>query len=173
MTTARALLHAFAPQSRTLSETMCAINERLADDLHAGRFMTLLYLVVDPRTRTLRWVSAGHDPALLYRPGDDEFHELAGQDIPLGVDGTWLYRECAPLKSAAGDVVLMGTDGVWDTRNANDEAFGKERLRALLRSHANRTAAEICAAVIGALSEFRGEAAQSDDLTVVVLRVVA
>lgn len=171
MATARALLHAFAPQSRTLSEVMAAINERLADDVHAGRFMTLFYLVVDPATSTLRWSSAGHDPALLYRPADGSMHELAGDDIPLGVDAGWHYRECAPFHGAAGDVVLMGTDGVWDTHNAADEAFGKERLKRLLRTHAGLPAAEICGAITEALQEFRGGTPQTDDLTLVVLRL--
>lgn len=171
MATARAVLHAFAPQSRTLSEVMAAINERLADDVHAGRFMTLFYLVVDPSSSILRWSSAGHDPALLYRPVDGSMHELAGDDIPLGVDAGWHYRECAPFHGAAGDVVLMGTDGVWDTRNAEDEAFGKERLMRLLRRHAALPAAQICGAITEALQEFRGGTPQTDDLTLVVLRL--
>jgi sigma-B regulation protein RsbU (phosphoserine phosphatase) len=150
---------------------MAAINERLSDDVHAGRFMTLFYLVVDPAARTLRWSSAGHDPALLYRPADDSMHELAGEDIPLGVDAGWRYRECTPFPGAGGDVVLMGTDGVWDTRNAADEAFGKERLKGLLRTHATLPAAEICGAITEVLQEFRGGAAQTDDLTLVVLRL--
>jgi len=171
MTTARAMLHAFAPQSRTLSEVMAAINERLSDDVHAGRFMTLFYLVVDPSASTLRWSSAGHDPALLYRPADGSMHELAGEDIPLGVDAAWRYRECTPFQGAPGDVVLMGTDGVWDARNAGDEPFGKERLRGLLRAHAALPAAEICGAITEALQEFRDGAAQTDDLTLVVFRL--
>jgi sigma-B regulation protein RsbU (phosphoserine phosphatase) len=171
MTTARAMLHAFAPQSRTLSEVMSAINERLSDDVHAGRFMTLFYLVVDPATRTLRWISAGHDPALLYRPADGSLHELAGEDIPLGVDASWHYRECTPFNGAGGDVVLMGTDGVWDTRNAEQESFGKERLKELLRTHAALPAGEICVAITDALQAFRDGAPQTDDLTLVVLRM--
>jgi sigma-B regulation protein RsbU (phosphoserine phosphatase) len=172
MATARALLHAFARQSRTLSEVITAINGRLADDVHQGRFMTLFYLVAFPSSRTLRWVSAGHDPALLYRPGADDVEELAGDDIPLGVDDEWLYREAAPFHARSGDLVLLGTDGVWDTMNPAGERFGKARLRQLLKAAAGHTAAEVCTAITEALREFRGSAAQRDDLTVVVLRVI-
>lgn len=135
--------------------------------------MTLYYLVVEPLTRTLRWVSAGHDPAYVYRLAEDAFEELAGHDIPLGVDGNWHYRECVPFTCRPGDVVMMCTDGVWETSNAAGDKFGKERLQALLRAHAAKSAADICGAVTDALREFRGSEPQKDDLTVVVIRLGA
>jgi sigma-B regulation protein RsbU (phosphoserine phosphatase) len=170
MATARALLHAFAPQSRTLAELICAVNERLADDVHQGRFMTMFYLLVNPANATLRWISAGHDPALMYRAADASLTELSGDDIPLGVDSDWLYREANAAKAAAGDVVLLGTDGVWDARNAGGEAFGKTRLRDLLQQNHRLSATEICSSVTDAVRDFRGTSAQKDDMTVVVLR---
>ncbi len=57
-------------------------------DVHGGRYMTLMYVVIDTGTRTLRWASAGHPPAIVYRPGRDELVELGSRDIPLGVDAT-------------------------------------------------------------------------------------
>ncbi len=172
MVTVRALLHSYARQSRSLAEIMTALNDRLTDDVHAGRFMTLLYLLVEPAARRLRWVSAGHDAALLFRPHTGVFHELTGHDIPLGVDANWVYNESVQEGWLAGDVVLMTTDGVWESRNANDEPFGKARLRDIVRNHATEPAQVICEAVTEAVRRYREQRSQSDDITVVALKAL-
>ncbi|MCK6478268.1 MAG: SpoIIE family protein phosphatase, partial [Phycisphaerales bacterium] len=76
MTTARALLRGHAAQGGSLAQLITHMNRHLAVDCKAGRFMTMYYLVIDSETRELRWVSAGHDPAIAYNPSTDVFVEL-------------------------------------------------------------------------------------------------
>ena len=59
----------------------------------SGRFMTLLYTVIDGPNKSIRWVRAGHDPAIFYAPVPDSFEELKGSGIALGVDESWQYQE--------------------------------------------------------------------------------
>ncbi|MBW2657203.1 MAG: PAS domain S-box protein, partial [Deltaproteobacteria bacterium] len=74
MTTARAFLRMRASQPGTISEIITAMNHHLTQDvLESGRFMTLFYLTIDPENDRIDWVRAGHDPALVYDPGRDEF----------------------------------------------------------------------------------------------------
>ena len=59
----------------------------------SGRFMTLFYLTIDPGKRRLEWVRAGHDPALIYDPARDEFEELKGSGVALGVNDNLNYEQ--------------------------------------------------------------------------------
>jgi sigma-B regulation protein RsbU (phosphoserine phosphatase) len=170
MTTARALLRSQAATPGGLSDLMTSINHHLSQDTHAGRFMTLFYGVVEAETRRFRWVSAGHEPALLYNPESDTFFELAGSDIPLGIDANWRYHEDSRDDWHPGEIVTIGTDGIWESRNPRGEMFGKDALKAVIRKHAHQSADEICDAIARALGSFRQDRAQEDDITLVVIK---
>jgi serine phosphatase RsbU (regulator of sigma subunit) len=170
MAGARAVLRDRADPKRGLAELMGRLNRLLAADHEGTRFMTMHLAVADAGTGEYRWVSAGHDPALLYDPAADNFQELDGADLPLGVmdDTAYEERHFQPLKP--GQVVFLGTDGVWEMPNAGGEQFGKERLREVLRAAAGGTAADVVAAVLDRLAAFRGDARAVDDVTFVVLK---
>ncbi|MEO5337804.1 MAG: SpoIIE family protein phosphatase [Magnetospirillum sp. WYHS-4] len=170
MTTARALLRSHAATPGSLSELMTAINRHLSADTHAGRFMTLFYGVVEARNHRFRWVSAGHEPALLFSPESDGFVELAGSDIPLGIDGNWQYHEESRDAWRPGEIVTIGTDGIWESRNPRGEMFGKDALKSVIRKHAHLSADQICDAIARTLRSFRQDRAQEDDVTLVVIK---
>lgn len=173
MTTARALLRSHAAKPGGLSDLMTSINHHLSQDTHAGRFMTLFYGVVEGRARRFRWVSAGHEPALLYSPESETFVELAGADIPLGIDGGWRYHEESRDSWKPGEIVAIGTDGIWESRNPKGEMFGKEAFKAIIRKHAHLPAEQICDAIARNLRSFRQDCPQLDDITLVVIKATA
>lgn len=173
MTTVRALLRAKVNDSLSLASVVNAVNVHLSEDATGGRFVTLIYLVIEPTTRTVRWVSAGHDPVIVYEPVQDTFSELSGEDIPLGVKGDWRFRESQRDQWCDGAVLVIGTDGVWEARNGDGEMFGKDALRDVIRRHSHRDAETICEAVSQALDAFRGGTPYTDDVTLVVLKFEA
>jgi sigma-B regulation protein RsbU (phosphoserine phosphatase) len=69
-----------------------------------------------------------------------------------------------------GQIILTGTDGIWETENPAGKKFGKDRLRQTIRQHYNGSAEEIIQAVIDALAAFRETASQDDDITLVVVK---
>jgi len=115
-------------------------------------------------------VCAGHEPAILYDPPTDSFEELGGEDIPPGVRQDWSYREYSRDGWRHGQVILIGTDGIWETRDLLGRRFGKDALRDLVRANAHRSPREIQDAVLRALADFRGSRTQEDDVTLVVLK---
>ena len=173
MTTGRALLRSQAARPGSLAALMKNLNRYLAADMSSGRFMTLLYMVIDARARQVRWASAGHDPAIVYNPDAGTFGELEGGDVPLGVAPGWQYQEWGPSELHAGQVIVLGTDGIWEARNPQDEFFGKDALREIIRRQASASAEQISQSITNALADFRKDRAQEDDVTLVVIKVLS
>jgi sigma-B regulation protein RsbU (phosphoserine phosphatase) len=150
------------------------VNRQFSRDAErSGNFMTLFYLVIDRSAKCLEWVRAGHDPALLYDPHQDRFDELKGPGVALGVDAEGAYSAFKREGLREGQVILLGTDGIWEARRSTGEMLGKAPVRRLLREQAHRPAVEIVAALTDLVNDFKGARRLEDDLTMVVVKVVA
>jgi sigma-B regulation protein RsbU (phosphoserine phosphatase) len=172
MTTARAFLRMRASQPGTISEVITAMNHHLAKDvLETGRFMTLFYLTIDPEQKCIDWVRAGHDPALFYDPLRDEFEELKGQGIALGVTDEFDYVQSQKSGLANGQIIAIGTDGIWEAFNRQGEMFGKDRLRDVIRRKAEESAGNILSSVYDELNQFTLGRKSEDDITLVIIKV--
>jgi sigma-B regulation protein RsbU (phosphoserine phosphatase) len=172
MTTARAFLRMRASQPGTISEIITAMNRHLTKDvLETGRFMTLFYLSIDPAQKSLEWVRAGHDPALVYDPAGDEFEELKGNGVALGVNDEFNYQQNQKDGLANGQIIAVGTDGIWEAVNRDGEMFGKERLRNIIRQKTGADAGEILNTVYDELNRFTVGQKTMDDITLVIIKV--
>jgi sigma-B regulation protein RsbU (phosphoserine phosphatase) len=170
MTTARALLRSRSLRPGELARTVGEVNAQLCRDSHAGRFMTLFLAVLDAGRQTIHWVGAGHEPGLIFDPVTQSVQTIDGEDIPLGVDPAWAYHEHSHTGWNPGTVLLLGTDGISETRDPAGEMFGRAAVLQLIRNSAHLPAAEIAQAVTDALVAFRGESPQRDDVTLVVVK---
>ena len=156
MATARALLRQRLSLPGDLADVFTDVNGQLAQDIgDSGQFMTLMGLAVNPAVGEVTWVRAGHDPAILYDPLADRFERLAGPGMALGVDVSFRYT-LQRRYLAEGSVILLGTDGIWETCNARGEMFGKEPILAILKSHAREAAEAIRDRLVDTLQAFRG-----------------
>ncbi len=174
MTTARALILSRTAQSGDLSQIVTDVNRLLCmDTAQTGNFMTLFFMRIDTVLNELRWVRAGHDPAILYDTVKDEFIKLDGKGIALGVDDKWLFKEYRRNGWNYGKTLLIGTDGIWETENELGQWFGKDRLREILRRNSHACAEKILKSVTDAIRDFRKEAPQTDDVTLVVIKAKA
>jgi sigma-B regulation protein RsbU (phosphoserine phosphatase) len=171
MTTVRALLRSRLTQPGTPAEVMADVNRHLCLDTEtSGNFMTLFLMLIDSRDMSVRWVRAGHDPALRYDPVRDAFQELKGDGIALGVSCDWSFEEYRLDTFSPGELIVLGTDGVWETENPNRERFGKERLREIIRDNHSESPAEITDRIIDRVKAFHGPAPLQDDITLVVIK---
>jgi serine phosphatase RsbU (regulator of sigma subunit) len=171
MASARAVLRDRALASGSLAELMSRLNQFISADHHGERFMTMHLSIIDSKSATMRWASAGHDPAIVYDPADDAFKEVGEGDLPLGIMEETEYSEHSYGPLRAGQVILVGTDGVWEMPDAKGSPFGKDRLREIIRASADQSAAGIAAAINDRLTSFRGVAKQVDDVTFVIIRM--
>jgi sigma-B regulation protein RsbU (phosphoserine phosphatase) len=89
------------------------------------------------------------------------------------VDESWTYEEKQKLGLTRGQIIVFGTDGIWEAHNARGEIFGKESLFETIREYAAKSAKEIVAAIIDSLNRHRHDVIPEDDVTLVVVKVVA
>jgi phosphoserine phosphatase RsbU/P len=171
MAGARAILRSHAAETGDLGELLGRLNRELVLDLRPGVFMTMQLCLVVPGQDTMYWASAGHDPVIIFDPKTGEFSETGLGDLPLGIEGNVVYPEQLFKPVRSGQVIVLATDGVWETDGEKGEMFGKDRLRDVLRESASGTADEISAAINRALTAFRGSARQRDDVTFVVVKI--
>ena len=172
MTSARAFLRMRASQPGTMSDIVTAMNSHLTQDvLETGRFMTLFYMTIDPAKDRIEWVRAGHDPAVIYDPTEDMFEELKGTGIALGVNEGFNYEQNVKTGLKEGQIIAIGTDGIWEACNINGRMFGKERFRDIIRQNAHTGADAILEAVYRELNQFTKGRKSEDDITLVVIKL--
>jgi serine phosphatase RsbU (regulator of sigma subunit) len=171
MTSARAFLRERSLKPGTIAGIVSDVNKQLTRDIEiSNRFMTLFYSEIDIIQKQIRWVRAGHDPAILYDPEENCFNELKGQGLPLGVLEDTEYHECE-CQIADGQIIVITTDGIGEATNREGEMFGKERLKNIIRLNADKPAREIVGAVLAAVEQFIQPLPHKDDATLVVIKL--
>jgi sigma-B regulation protein RsbU (phosphoserine phosphatase) len=173
MASARASLRLRTNMPGSLSAVIADVNRQFCQDVaDSGAFMTLFYLVADSRLQTLNWVRAGHDPAIVYDPAADRFEKLSGRGAALGLSPGLVFEENEKLGVRRGQIVFVGTDGIWETIDSQGRAFGRERLHEMLRRHHALAARQIVERVTRELETFRQPLRAADDITMVVVKIV-
>ena len=172
MASARSSLRQRALLSGNIAQIVSDVNRQLTRDVEeSGRFMTLFCSEIDIQSRSIRWVRAGHEPAIFYDPATNTFEELKGPGMALGVDESWTYEEKQKSGLTRGQIIVFGTDGIWEAHNARGEIFGKESLFETIREYAAKSAKEIVAAIIDSLNRHRHDVIPEDDVTLVVAKI--
>jgi serine phosphatase RsbU (regulator of sigma subunit) len=168
----RAYLRSRVLHTGSLAEIITDVNRLVAaDTAETSQFMALFFLAIGTRTRQLTWVKAGHDPVIVYSPGSDQFEELGGEGLPLGVKADWQYKDYSAI-AKPGQILLLTTDGVFEAHNKNGDMFGKDRIKEVIRRNAGLPAEGIRTAITAAVDAFRGKTPQEDDITLVVLKLL-
>ncbi len=156
------------------------INKMIRRTSGRRSFVTLACAVIDSAEHSVRVVTAGHPPIVHWSARDRAIEEVGRGSLPLGTNlPTHFELEVRPCHS--GDLLVLYTDGLIEARDAEGRDYGDERLSRLVaevaraagdrRPPAPVTAREMRDAILGDLSNFKGDSEQLDDMTVVVLRL--
>jgi len=169
MSSVRGALRAAAETCRGPGELLTRLNRQLCRESLPSEFVTLLLVALDAPAGCLTYANAGHEPLLLLRDGRVQPAEEA--DLVLGIDPTQKYQEHV-LKLCRGDLLLLYSDGAVEARNFADQVFGRRRLWESLQSHGHLPTQQVLDSIVWDIRRFVGLADQSDDLTLVGLRVL-
>ncbi|GIX47315.1 MAG: hypothetical protein KatS3mg131_1526 [Candidatus Tectimicrobiota bacterium] len=169
MTSVRSALRLLCRYTTQPAQILRQLNDALYRDLdQTGQFISVCLVLLDLEAHRLCYASAGHHPALLYRQASGEVVPLAATGFVLGfvAEATFDERE---LPFAAGDALVLYTDGVPEARGPAGTRFGDERLRACVAAVGPRRARDAVGAI---LAEVRRHSQEhlDDDVTLVVLK---
>ena len=164
--TLQGALAAEMANGRPLGEVVARVNRVHCRLAPVGKFVTLAVVLLEP-DGTLTLVNAGHCPVLhVSRSGTQA---LTTGGMALGLDADHQY-DAVTLRMAAGDALVLYTDGVIECENAAHDLFGDERLERAVAGHPAPEAAALLGGIVRAVEQFRGAANTSDDLSVLVVR---
>jgi sigma-B regulation protein RsbU (phosphoserine phosphatase) len=156
----------FAPEDPVT--VMSAVNRQLQACSPVEQYATVFYGVFDENTRTLHYVNAGHNPAVVIRrSGEMTWLEASGP--PVGLFAETAY-EAQTVQLYAGDLIVAYTDGFVEPTNASGEEWGVEGLLGAVNRYRTREPQGIVETAFAALDEFSGEN-QTDDATIVAALV--
>ncbi len=171
MATARGALHSLTTNGRIpISKLFNKLNNYLCRGTSDSTFMTLFYGNLDLQHRSIEWISAGHAPIFLLQ--NDQVYDFESSEIPLGISDGVSYETSETIHFYAGDILFIGTDGIWETRNNEGEMFGTQRLKTLLLNYRQLSATQIADAIVTEINLFRGDAPNEDDITLLILKTL-
>ncbi|MGE5178287.1 MAG: SpoIIE family protein phosphatase [Bacteroidota bacterium] len=175
MTMIRTALRMEARGNRSASDVMSKMNAFVTEDMKKGMFVTMFYVVLDSVNRAVTYASAGHNPMILYRGGQDATYFLKPKGIPVGINAPDqdLFRRTMGVEKLTlrqDDMLVIYTDGITEAMNPAREQFGEGRLLAAIKRHGHRTAEEFAEALNQEIHEFTAGALQNDDITLVAIK---
>jgi phosphoserine phosphatase RsbU/P len=169
MATLQASLHTLAGVCSDPLELVERWNHYCCEQNVGGqRFTTAFLAELNPLTRQLTYVNAGHNWPVLRR-ASGEVERLESGGVPLGLMRNARY-ECGQVVLAPGDLLLVFTDGLVEAEDHREEEYGEHRMLASLNSYCGKTAPEVLHSLMASADQFVGSAPQHDDITCLVMR---
>jgi serine phosphatase RsbU (regulator of sigma subunit)/putative methionine-R-sulfoxide reductase with GAF domain len=169
MALSRSLVRAAALDGSQPSLALERANRWISRDSETGMFVTLFYGVLDPRSGTLSYSCAGHNPPLLYRAAQGSFTTLQTPGIAMGVIEEIVLGQAQVLLEP-GDTLVCYTDGATEAIDAGEEQFGVDRLKQVIAHHHAEGAGAVMQAIFEAVDDYTSGQPPFDDITLVVIR---
>jgi phosphoserine phosphatase RsbU/P len=158
-----------ASDKRDMLEVVDRLNSGIHSVSEGDRYVTLLLADIDARSHSLRYVNCGHNPALLFQAKTHQVVPMNSSCFPVGMfDSVGCEINRADL--AAGDILVLYTDGITEAENPQGEEFGVERLSTLIQSSYMLSADGLMNNILETATEFCREVGFNDDVTVLVVK---
>ncbi len=171
MTTIRAFFRYGVEDYKGPSSLIHSVNKQVTrDSYESGRFTTVFFVEIDLENRLIKWIRAGHEPAVFFNHGTGKFHRLLGDGMALGVDVNMQINEYEVHGWEKGDFLMIFSDGLKESRNPQGQMFGEKRITDSIAENADQPAETIKKKLIQDLDDFRKTIPIEDDITIVVVK---
>ncbi len=174
MTMVRMVLHSTAIGLGRASTVVKKINPIIYRDTTPNMYATLWYGILNTEKKLLNYTIAGHNPAVIWNPLKKKFKLLKTGGMPVGLQSAEIFDpviESHAVQLEQGDILIQYTDGVTEAMNSEMEEYEEERFYACIKRLGNISAEAVVQAIVDDIQKFTGGIPQSDDITMLVMKV--
>ena len=168
-----ARFHSLAELSSDLLQIVTTLNARLHQQTAGEMFITMIAARIDPQSRMLTCVNAGHPSGYVLDAAGEVKGELKSTSLPLAVLPSAEFTVRGPVALVENDLLFFYTDGLFKAHRAKSPMFGMERTLQVLRDNRAKRPSEIIDALYAAVRDYLGTEKPHDDITVVIVKVTA
>ena len=148
-------------------EVLSRVNRLLREKSLPAQFVTLFLFVLNPDGAG-QFISAGHNPAFLFRSATGKIEAKLPDAFALGMFDSASYA-CRPIHLNRGDILVVYSDGLTDAENPDEEMFGEERLLDIIRQEAHAGSHAVEQRLLKDIADFTQGMPQTDDITFLVV----
>jgi sigma-B regulation protein RsbU (phosphoserine phosphatase) len=173
MAICRSVLRAEAARNPSPADVLRRVNRQLYPDIKEDMFISMAYLILNHQNHAVTLARAGHDAPLLYKRQSETVTPVKPPGMVVGIDSGNVFDRlttdfAVPLER--DDCLVLYTDGVTETLNAEGDEFGLERVMQSVRASAKGGAQAIVKKITEDVREFTGPTPQNDDITLIAIR---
>jgi len=158
---------------KTPKQILVDINKRLYESLERSWFVTMTLALFDSSTNKLKFCRAGHMPLITASNGTISSYKTQG--IGVGLESGIIFESSLVEEEVSfshGQIFAFFSDGITEAMNESNDLFGEDKLSELLKNKSNKTSNEVMDEIWESITQFRGHAEQSDDMTMVLVKVI-
>jgi len=173
MAICRSVLRAEAARNPSPADVLRKVNRQLYPDIKEDMFISMAYLILDHHRDSITLARAGHDAPLLYKQQSQTVTPVKSPGMVVGIDSGNVFDRLTvdfAISLERDDCLVLYTDGVTETLNAEEDEFGLDRVIQAVRASANDGAQAIVKKIIQDVRDFTGSLPQNDDITLIAIR---
>lgn len=168
MMSSRTLMKGSAIGNKDPADVLQEVNSLLIDDNKTGMFVTVFYCVVNPNNGRITFSNGGHNPPLVVKPDGSSMFLSTESGVALGMFGDIDFKT-QNYTLQPNERVVFYTDGVTEAMNAEDNLFGNNRLKEVVKNNRDLNIEYFNQAIVNAVNEFSHGVPQTDDITCISL----
>lgn len=175
MTLAKGFIKAIAKDSDSPAEILSKMNELFYENVERGRFISMIYAIIDVERRIMKIARAGHNPVLINQHSG-KLNFITPKGLALGLEKGILFRQVITEETIhleKGNTFVFYTDGFTEAVNNKGEEFGLERIQQLLEIYSYESSDKLLEILLSEVRKFIGKTHQYDDMTMVIVKVTS
>lgn len=173
MTLTKGFIQAIAKKSDSPSKVLTEMNELFYENVERGRFISMIYAIIDLEKNEMKISRAGHNPILVAEASKD-VRVISPRGLALGLEKGNLFKQVIEEYSetlSKGKTFIFYTDGFTEAMDKNEKEFGLERIIEIANKYSYESSKKLLDIMVDEVKKFIGKTQQHDDMTMVVVKV--